>query len=163
MNRSFKLILCASLCAVASSGFAGTPPEGPNCTLLEPPIESGESFSMYEGQATFFVQIYPRLSELPPNFTGCQVLWATFNGRPRTRALLFLRNGQVEAKFPDPLVPLCRPGERTIDTGCEPRQRALLVSFPPGCAARTVRLGKLPSECEEKWREEWRIHDALVE
>ena len=163
MNNQRQLILGVTLCIAAFSGFAAEEPKGQNCALTDPPAEAGESFPMYRGDPVIFGRIYPRLSDIPTDYTGCQVLWATFENQRRTRSLLFLRKGEVAAKYPGPVVPMCKPGERTLDTGCEPRQRALFVSFPAGCLKRTMELRDLPPDCKEEWRKEWRIHDALVE
>jgi hypothetical protein len=58
MTRWSKLTYRALLCLVALPAFAGPPPEGANCDLVDPPVESGETFSMHPGPV-FFARIYP--------------------------------------------------------------------------------------------------------
>lgn len=161
-NRQLHLLPLALVFAVRA-GLASTDPfDGPNCHIAEPPAEAGDIFGG-SAKASVAGKVFPRLSDLPANYSGCQVLWSTINNGPWYRSRLAVRNGRVEAVQPSPPVPLCAEGERTIDTGCSPRQRALIVSFPPGCAKRTVETGAVPGDCIKEFQREFLIHDKLVE
>lgn len=154
--------------AMLLAGSAGVAPaadlfDGPNCDVVEPPAEAGDYISPKGVPGTVSGRIFPRLSSMPSDYTGCQVLWSVINNGPRYRSLIALRNGRVEAVRPDPPVPLCASGERTIDTGCSPRQLGLLVSFPAGCAKRTVDLGVIPVDCMKEFQREYAIYELMKE
>jgi hypothetical protein len=154
--------------AMLIAGSPGVAPaadlfDGPNCDLVEPPAEAGDVISPKGIHGTMSGRIFPRLSSMSPDYTGCQVLWSVINNGARYRSLIALRHGRVEAVRPDPPVPLCASGEKTIDTGCSPRQRGLLISFPAGCAKRTVDLGVIPVDCMKEFLREAAIHDLMKE
>jgi len=157
LRRWLFLVVVASTSLLAGA----SPPEGENCDLASPPADAGEAHSHVAG-AGVIGWIYPRLSTLPASYSGCQVLWY-MGPKQLQRSMLFLRNGRVQSIFPEPMVPLCKVGEKTMDTGCAPRQRAMLVSFPAGCWARAKAEGKLPGDCLADFRREFAIHDTLFE
>jgi hypothetical protein len=159
-----RTLLASALLSAAplQVAWAAQPFRGTNCDIIEPPAEAGDIFHAV-GKTQVAGRVFPRLSDLGTSYTGCQVLWSVINGGPRYRSLIYLRNGQVQALYPEPDVPLCKKGEKTIETGCNPRQRALLVSYPPGCAARTVQSGTVPQDCVHEFNREFAIWDQLAE
>ena len=154
MRRSalFLSLLLTSITGVARAGDA--------CALAEPPAEAGEMFTTV-GSTKIEARIYPRLSDLSSNYTGCQVLWATINGK-KSKTVVHLKDGRVMSTDPGPDVPLCKSGERTGDTGCYPRKWALQASFPAGCTAKRTE-GKHTKECAESFEQEHRILDGIVD
>lgn len=135
--------------------------KGENCDLISPPADAGEIF-FATTKSTFAGRVYPRLSAVPRDYTGCQVLWALVNGE-RSRSLTLFEAGRVVAISPVGFEPLCRPGEKAAVVGCVPRKEAIQVSFPPGCAARTAEAKAIPSDCMAAFQAEFAIHDQIPE
>jgi hypothetical protein len=159
--RLLILILATTISAVASVQAAPTIEfTGPSCDLTEPPAEAGETFSKF-GRVTTAGRVYPRLSEMPAEYTGYQILWSSINGAPRQRSVVYVQAGRVVSTQPPPDVPFCKSGEKSAKTGCTPRREMLQVSFPPGCAARTVAANVLPKDCMESFQAEFKLHDVL--
>jgi len=157
MRYAVLLLLCAfDVSALAQTsmrpGFVGK-----NCALTEPPPDSGEIFNQI-GEVTIAGLVYPRLSQIPMNYTGCQVLWSSINGGPRHRFVTYIQAGRVTSIEPSPEFPLCKVGENWRETGCTPRRETVRVSFPPGCAARTVETNALPKVCMESFEAEFRLN-----
>jgi len=146
--------------AAAPLVVAGEVLMGNACTLTEPPSDAGET-ALETRRVTLEARVYPRLSVLPPDYSGCQVLWTTINGKS-ARTIIRLVNGRIESTDPPPDEPLCAKGEKTTVKGCYPRREALQASFPPGCVARRVG-GAFPKECMDSFLEEMRILDATVD
>jgi hypothetical protein len=133
--------------------------DGPSsCELVEPPMGAGE-LSMSVGGTKIEARVYPRLSDIPKNYTGCQLLWSNINGRSY-RTTIRLNNGRVESTDPPPDVPLCARGERSSVSGCYPRKQALQASFPAGCIAKRFD-GRDTRECKESFLHEHQILDAI--
>jgi hypothetical protein len=153
-------IVLAVLLLYTTSCNAADPASTNACTLKNPPSVSGELF-LESGTVKVEGRIYPRLSELPARHTGCQVMWATINGRS-SRTVVHVRSGKVESVEPEPLPPLCAKGERTADTGCTSRARSLQVSFPSGCTAHMV-AGKVSKECMASFMNEHVLLDTMAE
>ena len=154
------LVALSALLATASLVNAGEAPGDNACTLAEPPPAAGE-LAFDTRKVKLEGRVYPRLSDLPPGYTGCQVLWTTINGQS-ARTVIRLQNGRVESIDPKIEEPWCAKGEKSGKTGCYPRREALQVSFPPGCAARRV-SGAYPKECMDSFLTEHRILDATVD
>jgi hypothetical protein len=133
--------------------------KGDNCDLVSPPPEAGEIF-VATSKPTIAGRVYPRLSAMPRDYTGCQVLWALINGE-RSRSLTLLDAGRVVAISPVGFEPLCQPGEKAADSGCISRKEAIQVSFPPGCAARTTNAKAIPGDCMAAFQAEFKLHDQI--
>jgi hypothetical protein len=127
------------------------------CSLVAPPKEAGEML-LQTGGLTVESRVFPRLTDLPRDYTGCQVLWASINGKA-TRTLIRIRSGRVEAVEPEPVPALCKLGERTAETGCTSRRQSLQTSFPSGCITRRVD-GKYPPDCLKGFMSEHAMLDA---
>lgn len=159
MRLSVMLLLAGCAGAASATDLF----EGPNCKLLEPPAEAGDFIAPKGTPVPMTGRIFPRLSSMPADYTGCQVLWSTINNGPRTRSLIALRSGRVEDVRPSPPVPLCAAGEKTIDTGCSPRQLGLLPSFPAGCAKQAADTGRIPVDCMREFQRDYALLDAMQE
>ncbi len=143
-----------SACAVADQAIVDA------CVLAQAPSASGEIWFRSRSVAVDG-RVYPRLSELPLGYTGCQVLWATVNGKS-SRTVTHIRDGKVLSVVPEPVPPLCLKGERAAATGCTSRRGSLLVSYPSGCVARMANAS-FPPDCVASFMREHSIVDSLPE
>jgi len=154
-------LLVATL--VLASSATAEELKGDNCQLSVPPQGSGELFSSV-GKVSVAGRVFPRLSELPNRYSGCQVAWVSINGGSITRSVTKFADGRVVAIDPVPDgIPLCQPGEKVADTGCTSRKTAVLVSYPPGCAARTVETMVVPGDCLASFQAEFTLHDQITD
>jgi hypothetical protein len=157
--------LVASLpIALALASSAGAQQfSGDNCQLSTPPLDSGEIFFDI-GKVSGAGRVYPRLSQIPSGYAGCQVLWTSINGGGITRSVTLFDQGRVVSVDPVPDgIPLCKAGEKAIDTGCTSRKTAVQVSYPPGCAARTVKAKAIPRDCVAAFQAEFKLHDQIAD
>ena len=129
------------------------------CTLIKPPATAGE-LSFKSPTVALHSRTYPRLSEIPAGYTGCQVTRATINNRS-SRTVVYVLAGRVESVAPEPAPPLCAKGERSTKTGCTSRSQALQASFPAGCIARMVE-GKYPQDCIASFQSEHVLLQSLL-
>ena len=136
---------------------------GENCGLRTPPPSSGEIFFQVD-KVSVNGYVYPRLSQLPSRYTGCQVNWLSSNGGPVTRVMTLFDSGRVVAVDPIPDgIPLCKAGEKVADTGCTSRKMVVLVSYPAGCAARVRETKALPKDCLEALQAEFKLQDRITD
>jgi hypothetical protein len=136
---------------------------GENCRLSAPPANSGEIF-LEVGKVTVAGRVYPRLSQIPGNYTGCQVLWASINGGRVARSVTLFEAGRVVSVNPLPDgIPLCEADEKVAETGCTSRKTAVPVSYPAGCAARVVESKAIPRDCIDALQAEFRLHDRIAD
>lgn len=151
------LLLC--LCPVVAFA-AETPPEA-NCALQEPPEDAGELIPS-TGRTKLAGRVFPRLSQIPVDYTGCQVAWIRIEGRATARSATLFRGGHVVSVTPTPMEgAVCERGERTAETGCDSLKYYLLVSYPPGCAARAVATGQVPQDCHKAFMDEFKTWDQF--
>ena len=137
--------------------------EGENCRLNTPPPNAGEIF-FDVGKVSAAGRVYPRLSQIPAGYTGCQVLWASINGGRVTRSTTLFEAGRVVAVRPIPDgIPLCEAGEKAGETGCTSRKTTVQVSYPAGCAAQALELKAVPKDCTEAFLAEFKLHDRLTD
>jgi len=137
--------------------------KGANCALETPPPAAGETFFATE-KTTVAGRVYPRLSDLPERYTGCQILWSSVNGGRVMRSTTYFTDGRVVAVDPVPEgIALCKPGEKVADSGCTSRKDVVIVSFPPGCAARTLQDNAIPKDCMAAFHAEFKLHDRLTD
>lgn len=158
-SRLVTLMISLSL-----SGYA-FPVElkGENCDLSAAPSSSGEIFAAV-GKTFLLGRVYPRLSEIPANYTGCQVLWSSTNNGHVTRSAAFFQAGRIVSVSPVPDgVPLCTVGEKAAETGCTSPKYVVQVSYPAGCAARAMELKRIPVDCAEAFMEEFKIHGKFAD
>ena len=140
------ILLIFSGSAIAS----GIPPSAPNCELKSPPELSGEDF--YKLPKKFF----PRAKDIPPNYTGCQKIWAVFEGEWIPFSTRYFEGGEVKV-FLGPLVKgqnqarcyfangvLTAQSTRACPSYDEAKTPA--PSLPPGCI-REVRSGSPSARC----------------
>jgi hypothetical protein len=134
-----------------------------NCDVSDPPTNSGEIFYVV-GKVSVAGRVYPRLSQIPANYTGCQVLWASINGGRVTRSVTLFEAGRVVSVRPLPDgIPLCQANEKVADTGCTSRKTTVQVSYPPGCAARVVESKSMPRDCIDAFQAEFKLHDRITD
>lgn len=140
---------------------AAQEPRGDNCEVLSAPESAGEIFFVI-GKVSAAGRVYPRLSEIPANYTGCQTLWVSMNGGPVARTTTSFVGGRVVSVHPVPDgIPLCMVGEKAAQTGCTPRREVVQASFPAGCAARTVALKVMPEDCWAAFDSEYKLLAAV--
>jgi hypothetical protein len=133
-------------------------PTGTNCALASgsPPNEAGELFDPFEGQISYLKRVFPRLSDLPPTYTGCQVMWTMRLpeiGKPSV-SVVYYEDGRATCVWPESFPPICRAGTRESQ-GCMLAARAVIISFPVGCLARTLDNGKVPNDCFQSFNIEY--------
>lgn len=159
MRLAGSLALAPFLAATANAQqFSGE-----NCLLTEPPSDSGEIF-LDVGKVSVVGRVYPRLSQISGQYTGCQVTWVSINGGSVTRSATLFTLGRVISIDPVPDgIPLCNAGEKAIDTGCTSRKTGVPVSYPPGCAARTVESKEIPKDCIAAFQAEFKLHDQITD
>jgi hypothetical protein len=159
MRATSIVLLVGSL----SLGSSWATVQGENCGLPKAPPTAGEIFHAV-GTTIVAGRVYPRLSAIPRNYNGCQVLWASTNNGPVSRSVTFFRDGRVVNVVPLPHgIPLCAAGENAAQTGCTPRRHTVQVSYPPGCAARTLAERGLPKDCVASFQAEFKLNDAIVD
>jgi hypothetical protein len=157
--------LSALLLTLVAIAFSATAQDfiGENCQLDEPPQGSGELF-LSVGKVSVVGRVYPRLSQISNRYSGCQVAWISINGGSVTRSVTKFVEGRVVAIEPVPDgIPLCAPGEKVADTGCTSRKTAVVVSYPPGCAARTMGAKLVPQDCLAAFQAEFKLHDQVAD
>lgn len=154
----------AALIAITATAFAREIEAGKllgaNCDLGDPPTESGEIF-MVLGRSQVYGRVYPRLSQLPKDYTGCQVLWASMNGGPTLRSVTLLLVGRVIAAQPAMDLRFCGSNERASETKCTPRRTTLHVSYPPGCVANLIESKAMPTDCLDAMQKELTLYHLV--
>lgn len=159
-KRATPIVLLVGSLAFGSSSATVA---GENCELTEAPPTAGEIFHAV-GTTIAAGHVYPRLSAIPRNYNGCQVLWASIDNGPISRSVTFFRDGRVVDVVPLPDgMPLCKTGEDAADTGCTRRRYTVQVSYPPGCAARTVAEKSVPKDCVAAFQAEFKLNDTIVD
>ena len=140
---------------------AETPSEA-NCALQEPPEGAGELIPV-AGRTESAGKVFQRLSQIPVDYTGCQVAWIR-DGRATARSATRFRGGHVVSVMPTPMEgDICERGERTAETGCDSLKYYVLVSHPPGCAARAAATGQIPQDCQKAFMDEFKIWDQFLD
>jgi len=162
MPHLLRLIVFAAFFLTGPQGVLAIDFIGLHCEQEEPPEDAGEVFSIV-GTTTVSGHVYPRLSRMGADYSGCQILWSSINGGPRQRSVVYLETGRVKATRPAQVVPLCEPGEKAADTGCTRRRHMVQVSFPPGCQARTIAANSLPRDCLESFQAEFKLNDLIAD
>jgi hypothetical protein len=147
-----RLATAAVLLLAISLALADpTTPAGLNCDLQHPPIGSGEE--MNHG---FTLKVFPRVKDMPKEYTGCQVMWApTANGMERFSITYIERGDAVRIWSPDsPTDPSysCTYRNGAVVSGDGPKCVSPLVllkrSLPPGCVERSMQAGRLLEDCK---------------
>jgi hypothetical protein len=165
------LFVCVFLLlSVTTEANAGIPPTGPNCNIEEPPSGSGEFDSSAKAQNKYskdevrFTKAYPRLSDMPPDYTGCQSIWTYTGGTsPSVRRVYFL-SGQVASIWPPHegrLEIICKAGEDGRETGCIRLSRFLVVSFPADCYKTAIKTGRVSDECVRAFESDYNTFSGM--
>ena len=154
-------LLALLLCVWPLVAFGAETPSQTNCALQEPPEEAGELIPV-AGRTQSAGRVFPRLSQIPVDYTGCQVAWIRVDGQTTVRSATLVRSGHVVSVMPTPTEgAVCEQGERTVKTGCDSLRYYVLVSYPPGCAARAVATGQVPQDCHKAFMDEFKIWDQF--
>jgi hypothetical protein len=148
--RTLLIILLAFLATAARAADAGRP-IGPNCNLPTPPKDAGEEF---EHGVT--LKIYPRIAQMPKNYTGCQTMWAPGAQNWQIESVVAIERGYaVRLWSPDEsdrAALACRYQEGKVVSGnaeqCPVPESLILRSVPPGCMEQIVQAeGNFPAGC----------------
>lgn len=145
-------VAALAVCGVVTCGnhldaASPIPASASNCSLAEPPRDAGEDFTH-----TATEKIYPRLKDMPKDYTGCQSVWLESAGGWTRMSTTFFRNGEpvIFEGFAVPRVCLYenkRLREGPPDSCPSPRVLAN-ESMPSGCLARIKQTGKRPPDCD---------------
>jgi len=158
-----RLVASLPIALALASGATAQQFSGENCRLNAPPPDSGEIFFDI-GKVSVAGRVYPRLSQIPSGYAGCQILWTSTNGGKVTRSVTLFEQGRVVSVDPVPDgIPLCKAGEKALDTGCTSRKTTVQVSYPTGCAARTVEARAVPRDCIAAFQTEFKLHDQITD
>ena len=126
------------------------PSDAQNCDINSPPELSGEHF--YKLPTKYF----PRAKDIPPNYTGCQKVWAVFQGEWIPFSTRYFERGEIKI-FLGPLVKgqnqarcFFHNGVLTAEStrACPSYDEANTpsLSLPPGCIPE-VQSGSPSSRC----------------
>lgn len=115
-----------------------------NCNLNLPPIDSGE-----DGERGVLLNIYPRKSMMPKNYSGCQTVWMLQNDGVWEKIMIGeFKNGQIlRVKLPSSVegpIQHCLFKDDKLISGdekiCEQlNTRFPMSSMPIGCLSDTVK------------------------
>lgn len=157
-----SLLGCAVLCA-ASSPSAQPQPDGPNCAYSEKPVAAAGEQYVQIGKETMFFRVFPRVSDIEPDYTGCQILWTaqTPDLSKITASLVYFEKGKAKSVWPNPPDPMCKRDELTEATGCLLPASLIAVSFPAGCITRSIQEGKMPADCTESFKREYSFKEQV--
>ena len=152
------VLLMASPLARAQESI---PSASPNCDLTSPPAQSGLVPVMHTG----FFKVFPRRSDMPRDYTGCQAVWSVqselHRGQPityRKETLFYFERGVLVVARHEPTgrTCLCRDGTSTtnaaecrVPEGADVGAAIPFSSAPPGCLEEVVASQKVPKRCEE--------------
>lgn len=150
----FEFTLCMSPTIVSAEEPKADPFSGPNCNVQTPPAQAGEVWN-----DDWAMVIYPRASDMPINYTGCQVAWTKHVSGERQRYVTAIVNGRVEGVAPPPpFFPVCEDDENANKGNCRPRYLYLWASMPHGCAKRARDdAGRVPKDCTQGLLSEWAL------
>jgi hypothetical protein len=119
------LTLASSSCAYALGGS--------NCDVAAPPEQAGEN-SVHG----IFLKVYPRRTELPPNYTGCQSAWLKYPEGWQLTFRLTLHEGKVVELWSPEFI--CNYRNDKLVPGrsaeCDQAAPVPLLSLPPGCITK---------------------------
>ena len=146
------VLICA---AIAFPVMAAEPrPVGQNCDLLAPPASAGE-----EANHGMLLRIFPRAKDIDATYSGCQVLFASYEGKWVVVSLTEIVKGDPVRLWSehdkDAARQACRYRNGRVVRGnpdtCPASQFLLVKSLAPGCFQKME--GKSagappPPECE---------------
>lgn len=132
MNRALIVAVFVMVSSVRAAE------SGANCDLRYPPSESGEDFNHL-----VMFKIYPRVVNMDPGYTGCQIAWIDNGESWKIFQKVIIDNG-------DP-IRVNTPGRASVFLGCEYRDGALTVGDVSRCPVPSslLWLSRAPGCTEE--------------
>ena len=135
--RTILVSLLLSFVTLASSATDNPRPAGKNCALSAPPPSAGE-----ESNHGAILRIFPRARDIDSQYTGCQALFAQYNGQWAVVSLTEVVKGDPvriwSEQDPDDDSLSCRYRQGKVVQGnpdtCPMPEFILLKSLAPGCA-----------------------------
>lgn len=80
-----------ALALMSSSALcANDEPQGLNCSMIEPPAQAGETYFI-----GILANVFPRKSEIPASYTGCQTMWIWDDNRYIFDHKIVFKNGKA--------------------------------------------------------------------
>ncbi len=141
------LIVLFSPIAVAS---ASDRPVGLNCNLVGPPANAGE-----DENHRITYKIYPRIADMPKNYSGCQTLWGPRGDKWFPVSVVAIEHGYGVRVWVagDPVRNACRYKHGKLVLGserdCPSPEFLVMASVPAGCMQHVVDShGSFPLGCE---------------
>ena len=123
-------------------------PAEANCGLVTPPSSAGY-VSVITPKSTMSLRVFPRLTDIPSDYTGCQVAWVSQT--PDLSAIKIVRiyivDGRAISIQPLPLDPMCKRGENSKETGCRYPAHFLAISSASACEMRPFDKSARSTEC----------------
>lgn len=138
--------------SVASAGELTIPAQGYNCNLSAPPATSGEN-----GLHGLILKIYPRKSDMPASYSGCQTTWLEQGTQWKKIFVSYFEGGTLKMfwSYDDqsPNGILCSYHEGQLAPGAPSscleyeRVKSPSGSFPPGCMQAMKARKPIPKNC----------------
>ena len=131
----------AALVALAAPGLAhaaGSPFQGPNCQLTEPPAGAGELLA-----SGAQLRVHPRKGAIAARYKGCQATWVESKSRWEPLGVTYLEGGEVRGFYaPPPDTLTCRYQDRRAVGAnakqCPPAASLVVRSMASGCAEKMM-------------------------
>ena len=125
-------------------------PEGVNCQLKSPPAGAGES--PHHG---ITLKVFPRRKDIAASYTGCQILWAPYEGEWKEVSVTAIEDGYAvrlwSGHSPDQEPFRCRYIGGMMVRGdllrCPDPESLIVRSMAPGCAEKIREQGKAADGC----------------
>lgn len=131
-------------------------PEGANCQLKSPPAAAGES-----SNHGVTLKVFPRRKDITASYTGCQILWARYEGEWKEVSVTAIEGGYAvrlwsghsldQEPFRNQEPFRCRYLEGTVIRGdprlCPDPQSLIVRSMAQGCVEKIREQGKAADGC----------------
>lgn len=143
-SRCFRGPALLLLAVLASSCASDFDHQGEtSCAIQIPPINAGEL-----GVHGKLMKVYPRISSMPANFSGCQTLWID-SPRGWEISRLLVRRGRVVRMFDATLDCKYAGGKLHSSSGgeCPSSEPEVLPSEPAGCISQHIGGSKPREAC----------------
>jgi hypothetical protein len=131
------------------------PTTGLNCSIASPPSESGLAVA---GHAGFF-KVFPRKSNMPRDYTGCQIVWSVESDDLRggqevtykRAAIFYFQRGLLALAHDEQAGLTCRyqGGKPTVQDGSCDTRDIPISSAPAGCLEEMIATQAVPKRCEQ--------------
>lgn len=151
-----RRVLLGLLILFAQDAMSGDRPTGVNCSLKEPPTQSGEEFDH-----GITLRIFPRAKEIKETYTGCQVVWVPHASTLEILSIAVIESGHAVRLWSPNETGLarssCRYREGKVIHGtsehCPAPELLIMKSMAPGCVekiSKSVAAGQavFPEGCD---------------